>query len=185
MKYTHLTCEQRYQIETYLKAKMFKKFICKELQISRSTLYRAFKRNKTKRGLYRANHANMLAEERKERYGRGRTFTSYKQKIIDNYITAEQWSAEQIVGYCKVKWIDMVSVERIYQYVREDRCNGGTLYKHMRHQLKHRKSQVITNKMRIKERVSIDKRPEKVNNREVFGHWEADLIVGKEYKGAI
>ncbi len=68
----------------------------------------------------------------------------------------------------------MVSVERIYQYVREDKCNGGTLYKPMRHQLKHRKSQVSTNKMRIKERVSIDKRPEKVNNREVFGHWEAD-----------
>ncbi len=79
----------------------------------------------------------------------------------------------------------MVSVERIYPYVREDKCNGGTLYKHMRHQLKHRKMQVSTNKMRIKERVSIDKRAEKVNNREVFGDWEADLIVGKEYKGAI
>ncbi len=61
MKYTHLTCEQRYQIESYLKAKMSKKIIYKELQISRSTLYRELKRNKTKRGLYRANHANMLA----------------------------------------------------------------------------------------------------------------------------
>jgi IS30 family transposase len=37
----------------------------------------------------------------------------------------------------------------------------------------------------IPNRVDIDQRPEAVNNREVFGHWEADTIIGKTHKGAI
>jgi IS30 family transposase len=39
--------------------------------------------------------------------------------------------------------------------------------------------------MGIPNRVDIDQRPEAVNNREVFGHWEADTIIGKTHKGAI
>lgn len=31
---------------------------------------------------------------------------------------------------------------------------------------------------------SIDYRPEEANNRSVYGHWEGDLVVGKEGKGA-
>lgn len=79
----------------------------------------------------------------------------------------------------------MVSVERIYQYIRQDKKKGGELYKHLRHKLKHRKRPVNGNKVRIKDRVSIEERSEKANNREEFGHFEMDLVVGKENKGAI
>ncbi len=33
--------------------------------------------------------------------------------------------------------------------------------------------------------MSIDKRPDRINNREEFGHWEADLIEGKNHSGII
>lgn len=79
----------------------------------------------------------------------------------------------------------MVSVERIYQFIRQDKLGGGKLYKHTRHRLKHRKRPVGNRGSRIKERVSIDQRPEKANNREEFGHFEMDLVVGKNNKGAI
>ena len=31
---------------------------------------------------------------------------------------------------------------------------------------------------------SIDYRPDEANNRDVYGHWEGDLVVGKRKKGA-
>jgi IS30 family transposase len=79
----------------------------------------------------------------------------------------------------------MVSTERIYQYIREDKFNGGKLYKHLRHKLKHRKRPVNDSKVRIKDRVGIEQRSEKANNREEFGHFEMDLVIGKDNKGAI
>jgi IS30 family transposase len=79
----------------------------------------------------------------------------------------------------------MVSHERIYQFIREDKKNGGTLYKHLRHRLKHRKRPVGGKKIVIPDKVSIDLRPEVINQKERFGGWEIDTIVGPENKGAI
>ena len=33
----------------------------------------------------------------------------------------------------------MVSTEKIYQYIRENKGKGGDLYQYLRHKLKHRK----------------------------------------------
>lgn len=54
----------------------------------------------------------------------------------------------------------MVSIEKIYQYIRESRENGGGLYENLRHKLKHRKRPVSVKKEVIKNRKSIDLRPE-------------------------
>ncbi len=44
----------------------------------------------------------------------------------------------------------MVSVERIYQYIREDKQKVGDLYKELRYQLKHRKRPVEASKSQSK-----------------------------------
>jgi IS30 family transposase len=62
--------------------------------------------------------------------------------------------------------------------------NGGTLYRHIRHQLKHRK-RPVGQKIIIKNKMPIDQRPEIVNTKQRFGDWEIDTITGKENKGAI
>ena len=78
----------------------------------------------------------------------------------------------------------MVSHERIYQYIREDKRKGGKLYKQLRHKLKHRKR--YTGKhLPVKDRISIGQRPEIINNKQRFGDWEIDTIVGKNHKSAI
>ena len=80
----------------------------------------------------------------------------------------------------------MVSIERLYQYIREANTSGGALYTDLRQQLKNRKRQVgIRSKIKIKHRVSINERPEKTNHSEEFRHWEADLIAGKAHHGFI
>jgi len=181
----HLTKEQRYQIKAYLDTNQTKTFIAKALEVSISTISREIRRNSSKRGKYIPNYAHELACERKERFAANRKFTSNIKAFIDKQIKEEQWSPEQIVGYCKKKNIPMVSHERIYQYIREDKAKGGDLYTYLRHQLKHRKRPVGNSKMRIKNRISIDERPDKVNSRDEFGHFEMDLVVGKDNKGFI
>jgi len=180
-----ITREQRYQIEAYLKARKSKDFIAIQLAIHRSNIYREVKRNSQKRGNYSALYAQMLCDERKDRLKRKRSFDQAKEKFIKDYIEKEQWSPEQIVGYCKNKGIAMVSHERIYQYIRQDKEQGGNLYKHLRHRLKHRKRYVGGKHTTIKNRVSIDQRPQIINDKQRSGDWEIDTIIGKEGKGAI
>jgi IS30 family transposase len=100
-------------------------------------------------------------------------------------LVEEQWSPEQIVGKARRDGVPMVSHERVYQFIREDKKNGGTLYKHLRHRLKHRKRPVGGKKIVIQDKVSIDSRPDVINQRERFGDWEIDTIVGPGNKGAI
>lgn len=182
---SHLTTEQRYVIAALYKRGIKKKEIAKSIRVDPSTIGRELKRNATKTGKYNALTAKTLSTERKERFGFKRKFTKEVAQRIRDYLVKEQWSPEQIVGWCKKQQIEMVSVERIYQFIREDKAKGGTLYKHTRHQLKHRKRPVGVKGSRIKDRISIEQRPEKVNNREEFGHFEMDLVIGKNHQGAI
>jgi len=181
-----ITEVQRYQIESLLKAGKSKEYIAQELKLHRSSIYREVKRNALKRGGYNAMRAQKLYDEKKERFARKRSFTQSIEAKAREYIEKEQWSPGQIVGYCHKNDIPMVSHERIYQFVRDDKVNGGTLYKNLRHRLKHRKRPVGGGKhISIKDRVSIEERPETINNKERFGDWEIDTIIGKDQKGAI
>jgi len=81
----------------------------------------------------------LLANEPKEWFAADSKLTLSIIKFIEKYIRDEQWSTEQIVGYCKKENIPMVSHERINQHIREDKVKGGDLYTHLRHQLKRRK----------------------------------------------
>jgi IS30 family transposase len=185
MKYQHLNERQRYEIKAYLKCNKSQKFIVEQLGVSESCISRELKRNKHKRGTYNPQKAQESANIRKERFCNNRRFTKVVNDFIDEKLTQEQWSPEQIVGYCNKHNINMVSIERIYQYIRQDKKNGGKLYLQLRHQLKHRKRPVSGKKEVIKNKKSIDNRPEIVLTNQEFGHYEIDLIIGAEGKGAI
>lgn len=181
----HLTKEQRYQIKAYLDCNKTQIFIASALNVNKSTISREIKHNSTKRGIYNPTFANELATERKERFNVNRKFNSSTEKLVRHYVENKQWSPEQIVGYCRNNNIPMVSHERIYAYIRQDKSKGGELYKHLRHKLKHRKRPVSGKQDTIKDRVFIDQRSDIINNKERTGDWEVDLIIGKDRKGAI
>lgn len=182
---THLTKEQRYIICTLKKEGFSNKKIAEIINTHQTSVGRELKRNSSKTGVYNSNYADVFAKERKERFAKNRLFTKTVEQFVVNKITLEQWSPEQIVGYCKKQNICMVSIERIYQFLRHDKANGGCLYKQLRHKLKHRKRPLGSQKSVIKDKISIELRPEKVNLREEFGHFEMDLVIGSEQKGAI
>ncbi|GHU73279.1 hypothetical protein FACS189413_17480 [Bacteroidia bacterium] len=91
----------------------------------------------------------------------------------------------EYLGYAKSQNIPMVSHERIYQLIRQDKAVGGSLWKHTRHKLKHRKRPVTGKQINIKNKVSIELRPAIVDNKERCGDWEIDTMIGKDGKGAI
>ncbi len=108
--------------------------------------------------------------------------------IIKEKLENQQWSPEQINGYCIENNIPMVSHERIYQYIYQDKENGGNLYKHLRtgqKKYKKRYGKHKNPKTIIKNKVSIEQRPEIINNKERYGDWEIDTIISKNHKGAI
>ncbi|MDR2449436.1 MAG: IS30 family transposase [Prevotellaceae bacterium] len=179
-----LTREQRYEIEVLLRAGKRQKEIAGLIGKDKSVISRELKRNSHKRG-YSAQIAQEYAEERKERHRKKRKFTEHVRKHIVKCLTEEQWSPEQIVGSARRVGLPMVSHESIYQFIREDKKNGGTRYTHLRHRLKHRKRPVGGKKVVIPDKVSIELRPEVINRKERFGDWEIDTIVGPENKGAI
>ncbi len=179
-----LTKEQRYEISAYKKCNKTNKFIAEKLCVHTSTIGRELKRNSTKTGKYNPEYAHNLCCEKKERLKRTRKFTRAVEGFIVEKVEKEQWSPKQIVGYCKKNNQPMVSHERIYQYLRKDKKNGGELYTHLRHKLKHRKHP-LTKFIAIKNRISIDERSNIINNKERFGDWEMDTIIGENQKGAI
>lgn len=184
-KMAQITEEQRYTIFRMQQAGKTRKEICIAIGKDKSVLSRELQRNVGKRGGYTPAHAQELASERKLWKKHSRKFTASLQKEVSKYISEEQWSPEQIVGWSKKNGKEMVSHERIYQFIRADKKAGGTLWKHLRHKGKHRKRPVGGKKIIIPDKVSIDLRPEVINNKERFGDFEIDTVVGPENKGAI
>jgi IS30 family transposase len=186
--YNHITVEQRIKIEALLKAGHKATFIAKQLSIHRSSIYRELKRNQTKTGKYNAAFAQELSEEQKERFSHNRSFTFSMEKFIREKLSEEQWSPEQIWGYCKENNINMVSHESIYKFVYQDKNKGGVLYKNLRVASRKYRKRYGSGKGKrciIKDKVSIDERLECINNKQRVGDWEIDTIVGKDNKGAI
>lgn len=184
-KKSHLTPEQRYTIDAMLRMGKNQKDIAMLIDKHKSVISRELKRNSSKNGQYTAKYAQMVCDERKERLKQNRKFTKEIQIRVEHYLTHEQWSPMQITGRIRKDGLPMVSHERIYQHLREDKAHGGSLYKHLRHSLKHRKRHLSGKHISIKNRVSIDLRPSIVNEKGRFGDWEIDTIIGKENRGAI
>jgi len=182
-KKEHLTREQRYTISVMRKQGCTQKKIAETIGKDKSVICRELKRNANLKGKYSFEYAQDMANLRKERMKKPRKLLPQLEKDIIERIEKD-WSPQQIQGRLKMENKPFVSHETIYKIIRKDKADGGTLYKHTRHQLKHRK-RPVGNKIAIKNRVTIDQRPPVVDNKERFGDWEIDTIVGKENKGAI
>ena len=179
MKYTHLNFEQRYTVECMLKQGHSKKAIHAAIEVSESTLYRELKRNSSGRGNYTAKYAQMLADERSKDGHVKKRFTRAMQDDVEDKLKCYQWSTEQIVGRAKLEGVEMVSHERIYQFIWQDKADGGELYKHLRTGQKKYKKPYGSKSSRgqIPDKISIEQRPDIVDKKQRAGDFESDLII--------
>jgi len=183
MEKVHLTREERYTISAMYRQGCTQKMIAEAINKDKSVISRELKRNANSKGKYFFEYAQDVASLRKERMKKPRKLHQCLKKEIVGLIE-QDWSPQQIEGRLKLENKPSVSHETIYKMIRQDKDGGGTLYKHTRHQLKHRKRPIGV-KISIKNRVTIDHRPEIVDTKQRFGDWEIDTIVGENNKGAI
>lgn len=186
MNYSQLIDSQRYQIESYLKANYTITEIAKELGVHKSTISREIRRNSKKR-VYNGSYAQTVSAERRKEAYKHTVFDASMKRYINRSLVEKQWSPEQIKGRCDLENIAMASVERIYQYIYEDQSQGGLLYRQLRTARRWRKKRSHRKHQRgqIPNRIMIGQRPEIVNDRQRYGDWEVDTIIGKNHRSAI
>lgn len=185
MKYHQITQEERYQIYALKKEGLSQRAIADNLQRDKSTISRELKRNKGLRG-YRAKQAQEMAEKREENKPKYKRLNEKKVAYIREKIKL-YWSPEQISGRMVLDGLEKISHETIYQYLIQDKKEGGELYKYLRHKNKpYRKRYGASDKRgEIVNKRSIEDRPSIVDEKNRIGDWEIDLIIGKNHKQAL
>jgi IS30 family transposase len=184
---SHITYEQRYTISTMVKQGFRQIDIAKVIGKDKSVISREIKRNKDMRnGEYKHNLAHKKCLSRHKTKHKHIDFTDSKKAMIEDLLQADL-SPEQVVGYLNKQGIKTVSHERIYHHIWDDKARGGTLHTHLRRQGRRYRKRGCSKDTRgiIRDRVSIDQRPEIVDKKERFGDLEVDLIIGENNKQAI
>lgn len=187
-KYNHLSLEQRYTIAQLYKQGKTMTFISETIGVHKSTVSRELKRNRTeKRGTYNYTAAQMYADERKEWRRRKKKFTPSMKRYFIEMLVNHKWSPEQIVGRCRLMNIPMIGKTTLYNFLHQDKKEGGSLYLSCRHTLSYRKRKSRLSSLPTKwaKRKSISERPECIDKQERMGDFEMDTIIGAEQKGAI
>ncbi|MCC5014859.1 MULTISPECIES: IS30 family transposase [unclassified Legionella] len=185
MSHKQLTREQRYHIYGLWRSGYSQMEIAKELGVHKSTICRELSRNSRWNG-YFPEQAQCFSEMRRKGARKRIIFTKEIEEFVREHLLKD-WSPDQISGYAKKHNLFMISHERIYQYVLQDKKQGGKLYLHLRHQSKKYRKRYGSPKRNspIKNRIFIDDRPKIVDSKTRVGDWEIDTIIGKNRKEAI
>ena len=185
----HLTKDERILIQIRLNDGWSKRAIARELGCSPQTVCNEVKRGtvnlyhgKVKR--YKANHGQEVYETNRSNCGRKFQFLDkcHFLSFVEDKFFNEGWSLDACVGYSLKNNLfnsdDMVCTSTLYNYVDIGLLNikNHHLPEKLSRKPKHKR---IRKNKKILGR-SIDDRPEYINNREEFGHWELDLVIGRK-----
>lgn len=184
---SHINQDQRYVIFCMLRQGKTQKEIADTIERDKSVVSREISRNKDKRsGKYDYLLAQRKSEARKEEKPHAVKFNSEIKEYVTERLK-DKLSPEQIAGEAKLKGVECVSHETIYQYIWHDKKQNGRLYIHLRNKGKRYRKRGGKNDIRgiIENRVDIDQRPKIVEKKKRFGDWEVDTIIGKNHKGAL
>jgi IS30 family transposase len=183
----HLTLDQRYQIEFGISKGWTFSRIASEIGKDKSVVSREINRNSDQRNLvYKADLAQDKTSLRHKSKNKFISFTPQIKQTVSELLQKD-FSPEQIVGRCRLENIQCVCHETIYQFVWEDKRQGGQLYKHLRTKGKKYRKRGHNKDSRgiIPNRVDISNRPPIVEQKERFGDLEIDLVIGKKHKHAL
>lgn len=190
MQHTKLQPEERDKIAIWLSSGKKIREIARQLGRSPSTISDEVKRNSWQ-GEYIAIKAESKSVIRKSLSIRHHPL---KNKSVFSYVIKKLrsgWSPEQIAGRLKLRHSSNtywhIHHETIYRYIYAKKNKQRNLWEYLPRKQKRRKVKQgrSCHRSRIPDRVSIHNRPESVETRQEFGHWEGDSIVGKAHKNGL
>lgn len=194
-KHRRLTLKERVIIQTLLREKKSKSYIAIRLGRSRSTIGREINKwIQTKKDIYDAELAHWCAKEdylNKRNLDKISTYPLLKIFVYRGLLS--NWTPEQISARLKELFpndsIMSISHEAIYKHIYTR--PQARLNKKLIKLLVRKKTRRRTPKKKrgggskIINQVSINNRPKHIELRNVVGHWEGDLVIGKNHKSAI
>jgi len=192
-EYTHLKERDRYKIEVLLEGKKKAEEIAGLLRRDRSTIYREIKRGRIRRlqsdlsekEQYRANVAQ--ADYERQCRNKERSLKIGKDKRLEEYLRVklieEQYSPDAILGEIKVrglKFEGIICTKTLYNYIDAGIFSGisnkDLWEKRKKKRRRYKKLGRISSRNRLCR--SIEERPQAVNKRIGYGHWEGDSVKG-------
>lgn len=201
-QYHHLTKEDRIKIESLINQKdqngkrLFSiTYIAEYLGVHKSTISRELKKRrkekvyirtgKTKTMAYTAEYAQNDAD-----FKRGLSKGEYKLRkykkmaeFIEEKIKKDKWAPDVIVGYMENhnyfnrEGFDSITTPTVYNAIRYQIINvkiEDTRRMKYKSEYNYHKNDLPESKAEY----SINNRPEEINKREYFGHFELDTVVG-------
>ena len=140
-------------------------------------------------GVYQAIKAQALSRTRNQV---SRRINPLKDAKIYSYVVEKLrcgWSPEQIAGRLKRNNSDKTVIchETIYRYIYSKDGRARNLKEYLVRGHRYRKKWYARKGYRrgIPDRISLDLRPKRINNRSQFGHWEVDSVEGLAHKKGI
>lgn len=189
MSYVHLTERERYVISHLHGSGISVREIGRRLKRHHTTISREVARNKAplSRYWYTNTHDAAMARRHKARHRR-RQDNPQLMRYVSHRLT-RQWSPEQISHRLQMDFPEdpfmRFSTEGIYQWLYRDAKLGGDAYKQLRRGRKRRRKQAGYGGGLIPNRTPISQRPACVEQRERYGDWEGDTVIGKQGTGAL
>jgi len=176
--YNQLNLKEREELYKKLQTGIVKTEIARQIGRDKSTIYRELARNKDSCDLgYLPDRANDMAAKRKSSHAKKLdSEIGLKNIVIDKLKLG--WAPEAISGRMKLEDTPFkVCKETIYQFVYSNEGSCLNLYKYLPWQ-RIKRGVIFGRKPRrgvIPEATSIHERPQNINERKSFGHFEADL----------
>ena len=188
-KFHHLTEIQRGEIQAMMKMKVPKNKIAKEVGISRATLYEELNRGTviqvnsdlTTREEYFADVGQRVYEEHRQncrkpiKIAEAEEFVEYaEEKILKEHL-----SPDSVAGYVKKHKLFEVTLctKTLYNYI--DKCLIKVKNIDLAQKVRRKPRKKHNREYLKKLGESIEMRPKSVEEREEFGHWEIDTVLGK------
>ena len=193
--YKRLSDLEREEISRMLSQKCSFCSIARALNRNISTISREICAGSGNKYIYRATRAQSRAKRNSSKRKAG------KYRLNDNpvlwaYIKKKlrkKWSPRQIAEELKIDYPEdmtmRISPEAIYTYIYI--LPRGSLKKELaaclrqNHKRRYKQSRGVKNTRKIEDMLSIEERPKEVEDRIISGHWEGDLIIGKNNRSAL
>lgn len=192
--YKHFTIFERETLANLLVRGNSLADIAKTIGRHKSTLSREISRGKLGRAGYRALTAQFFVEQRKHIPKRPRKIQSNPllESEIHTYLR-KKWSPEQIANRLKVEYPTNssmhISHESIYIYLfclpKGELRKELLSYLRQAQRTRRKRGNSHSKRGQIPHMISIEERPKDVEERIVPGHWEGDLIIGKDKSSAL
>lgn len=194
-----LSEDERIQVADLRRERLSIRQIAAQLNRSPSTISRELRRNAATSGTYRPHEAHRRAVARRARHRQRRIESSAELFDAVSQLLGQRWSPQQISRHLTTRFPAEPAMRLCHESIYQALYQPGSLLMRPSPLAPQRQSPLRTGRQNRRAHVAGDRRrprfeqpmltihqrPESVADRSEAGHWEGDLIVGKDAGSAI